>query len=1496
MFPNSPIWKIRLFCLLTFMLFCNMAGAQSLMWVKKISNNLNNIDYRHAHPIQINNSSDIFLNYMTQTYDQPTVFVFGDSLRKGRSNNELTHGIVRLDTGGNKVWHMYFSQDSSSSPIVKTLTDGKNIYLLISVNGKGPNIYFQGSVVDSLRNTDKRTIDAFYILKINLLGDVVWKRKIYAPNKLGIKAVKAAYNPDENTLQTFFEFHDSLYLQKDEYTYFKLRDPNRNYAHCTYQKDSSRFMMSNFDTAGRLINHRLFPTNIQGNEPQLGAYFFRSERNNLMWLNAMCKDISFDNTTIDSGTTVFFKTDSTGGSDVKFRLNSKFGNYQNQLNISEGGDYASIFRSSRNQITDTTKIGLLFKDSVYALFEVADLALLTKQFKLIRKRRLFQIASSPIYFYMQDLYLKGNHIYIQANVKNSTGNKQTLEIDGFDIVIPARHNSDYSGYTGEITLIMKLDTNLNVLWLKYLSNKYNKDLSRASFTSNIEIDKYHGLYFAAGLNQKDSFEFFNTRLKLNDSNYYYLAKLENNSISRGNISPGPYCAGDSLTIPFTSVGRFFSGNRFIAHLSDENGSFANPSKVKVLGSVFARKDSFIKAVFPKGNFISSNRYRIRILSTNPPIYSYYRVDTLRLRIYSRDTAYAGEDVAICRGDTVPLFVSGGSSWEWTPKKYLNSPHIYNPISVPDSSIRYTVVIKDQYGCGIADTAYKFIRVYNSLSIDFTPEAAHKICLNSEILISAAFKGGDSLKYKWIWTIKDSRNNYFFPKSDSFRLSDTIKFQLPAQEKDSIQIMVYLHDACSQNPINSTHTLYVRKEKSVALLPLKDSAICPGSASEIAVSFKGAEADKLSWKWQMRNASNQWITVKTMSGKHSDTLRYRTDTNWMSNTLFRIVLSDLCSNLNDTAFYTLKPLNPLDLKLNTGDSILCNGSKYIWRASGSGGNPASYTYRWTDVDSGNTLSLTDSLVLRPERLHNIRIELNDNCSAKKATLFLKVDILPALSVEILHKDSVICYGQMPLFKAKSIGGIPAAYRFQWLIDQQLTASSDSFHLNPKAYSETDAKYRTLSLVLNDLCSQPADTASVTLLILPAIRASVAVEDSICFKKQAVFTASAAGGIGNIQFKWSDVNNVGLAIGDTLFENFNTPQTLIRKLIAFDACSVNDTIVSSAVFLPPLKLDLYKSDTCNGQSLKLYARAGGGKTSAHSINWFKNMALAGSGSMLEIAPNSRDTYMAVLNDYCSSVSDTAFISANGHIKPKLQASRFCFGDETEIKSNLNDKEYVYQWIVNNRIETSQDSVLKKTFPSIGKHDVQLRVSAFQTCPGIDSLQIYILANPVADFSFVHFDGNAAGIPFKFLNHSQNATEWFWHFGNNDTSVQKEPEYRYTDSGRAKVTLIASNQGKCFDTIVMVIPVYEKIAFYFPNVFSPNGNGKNERFGIIPEQIDFIQQYELQIFNRWGELVFYTNNPSELWNGDNCMQGIYMYKSEIRDIYNVLHDIKGVVELLR
>jgi gliding motility-associated-like protein len=187
----------------------------------------------------------------------------------------------------------------------------------------------------------------------------------------------------------------------------------------------------------------------------------------------------------------------------------------------------------------------------------------------------------------------------------------------------------------------------------------------------------------------------------------------------------------------------------------------------------------------------------------------------------------------------------------------------------------------------------------------------------------------------------------------------------------------------------------------------------------------------------------------------------------------------------------------------------------------------------------------------------------------------------------------------------------------------------------------------------------------------------------------------------------------------------------------------------------------------------------------------------------------------------------------------------------------------------------------FTSDGCYDITLSVSDANGCSSssIFSNFICVEPRPNAAFSVVNNELPVLNPTVQLINNSTNATNYMWYFGDGNTSQIESPTYTYSaSSGSFLIQLVATNNAGCSDTTQQSVSIIDDLIFYIPNAFTPNGDESNNSFeAVFTSGID-SQNFNLTIFNRWGETVFETNDPKIGWDGTYkgvlVQEGIYTW----------------------
>jgi gliding motility-associated-like protein len=205
----------------------------------------------------------------------------------------------------------------------------------------------------------------------------------------------------------------------------------------------------------------------------------------------------------------------------------------------------------------------------------------------------------------------------------------------------------------------------------------------------------------------------------------------------------------------------------------------------------------------------------------------------------------------------------------------------------------------------------------------------------------------------------------------------------------------------------------------------------------------------------------------------------------------------------------------------------------------------------------------------------------------------------------------------------------------------------------------------------------------------------------------------------------------------------------------------------------------------------------------------------------------------------------------------------------------------------------------------NDSRFTVSLYTTndlgCSDSVTVQNYINVwpNPVSNFDINPSRTDMYHTEVAFTNKSIGANYYSWNLKNRFLENDFEPTYTYVqDSARHYIYLIAETNHGCVDTSRKLLIIDPVVTIYVPNSFTPNGDGRNdvffvEEFGIIKELLKF------QIFDRWGKLIYYTENYQP-WDGtylgSPAQQDTYVYRIEYVDALNKKGERIGHVNLLK
>jgi gliding motility-associated-like protein len=349
-----------------------------------------------------------------------------------------------------------------------------------------------------------------------------------------------------------------------------------------------------------------------------------------------------------------------------------------------------------------------------------------------------------------------------------------------------------------------------------------------------------------------------------------------------------------------------------------------------------------------------------------------------------------------------------------------------------------------------------------------------------------------------------------------------------------------------------------------------------------------------------------------------------------------------------------------------------------------------------------------------------------------------------------------------------------------------------------------------------------------------------------------------------------------------------------------CDVFDSV--KVYVAPPLLLEM--SDTskavCYGTQITIGGFGSGGSNSdSIKFNWNNGL---GDQTSYQVTPLSSVDYILTISDGCSDpISDTIKVT----IHPEITATAFtspiqCFGEIgfAEVSAQ-GPNDYGFKW------QYSKSAINSKLEAPTGIYGI--RITDLNTKCFKDT-QFIIPGHPQVEAFFSTSPHNDRCVSFRdprvnFIDNSIGGESGTWDFGDGSSlpyTLGENPLYAFTDTGIFQPNLKLINSAGCESEFTLELCIVPFTEIFGPNAFSPNNDGLNDVFFFSAYG---TKELRLLIYNRWGELVYETNDPSEnggwdgTFKGEDMPEGVYLYKLLYSGLTETERGVqKGAIHLLR
>jgi gliding motility-associated-like protein len=449
------------------------------------------------------------------------------------------------------------------------------------------------------------------------------------------------------------------------------------------------------------------------------------------------------------------------------------------------------------------------------------------------------------------------------------------------------------------------------------------------------------------------------------------------------------------------------------------------------------------------------------------------------------------DSLVCDLQPIKLFVhpSGGF-----PDDYLYRWNkIYNQDSILTTALRrdttYEIELIDVCN-NKRDTANIKITVRPVLQLTTFKDTT--ICNGTMASLSAIPKGGLPSGYSYTW------NNIPGTSTQNPVLSASTSFK------------VVLADGCTG--YSDSQQVSVTVLPALTLNVSNDTLICFGTPANLKSFASGGNGNyTFTWNQGLPKLANQTV--------------YPT-----ARTLYTIVLSDGCSAVLPLDSILILVRDKLRVSLPT-DTVICFGQSLNLQAAITGGDTINRKILWGGGQS------VPSILVQPDTATNYTIRVFDNCSNPESRDTIMVSARGPLNVSLPANDT-LCVGNSKWLNTLASGGNPSAYFFRW---ENGFGPGDKIIVNPVTTT-------TFTVILNDGCSVPEDTADVTIFVRPPLSLKTSGDTSVCEGDTINIQAFGSGGVrSGYQFDW------GSSLGKGAVQSIIGTTTKWYKVTFNDGCS-------------------------------------------------------------------------------------------------------------------------------------------------------------------------------------------------------------------------------------------------------------------------------------------------------------------------------------------------------
>ena len=775
---------------------------------------------------------------------------------------------------------------------------------------------------------------------------------------------------------------------------------------------------------------------------------------------------------------------------------------------------------------------------------------------------------------------------------------------------------------------------------------------------------------------------------------------------------------------------------------------------------------------------------------------------------------------------------------------------------------YSLTVSDS-GCSTSSIKPIIINSFPVASISTIPD----FCTGDTISINYTGTGSVSAIYNWN-----------FGNGNLISGTGAGPYQLSWSNQFADSVKVFVNDnGCKDTAFSIFHS-YQQPIAALSFTP----TVC--ELANNTVSFTGSAIAGSVYNWTMNNTFSQQgsgagpiVASWNSPGKKAISLT---------------INNHFCtSSVIDTITVLANPIASL-----TSLSTLCSNDTLVISSTSIAGANANYYWNF-----GNGQSLTGSgqgpynLIWNNQRRDSIQLIINDNGCRDTA---LKIIDIYQQPIAILNTPIALCENENG--SIAFVGSAIAGTVFNWSFSNPSSQSG----AGPYITSWNNAGIKNIQLSLNNNGCIDTVSAKIKINSNPIAKFfanNVCDGFPVLFSDSSSVTGSTISNhnwnFGDLQSTTNSSNPIHYYPHDTTYnvelivQSIDGCKDTIRKLITIYAKPIAEFIsdtVCQGITTRFNDLSTVRSNTIN--KWKWMMGDGDSSTVKNPNHIYKDGGIYNPSLIVTTLQGCLDTIIHPSRVWYIPVASFTPGSISG-CQPLLVNLN---NTSTSIDGTISS----IQWQLGNGITDSVNNP-SHLYNAPGDYTVSLFATTNLGCKNDTSITncITVFPKPEASFYYTPTEPDMLFPKMFFVNTSTYNAINKWIFSDGAISTDESPDHTYKNSGVYPVTLYVTSDDGCKDTSEQIITIKNVFTIYIPNAFTPNNDVVNDQFIV---QGYGITSYAINIFDRWGKLLFSSDSMSKSWdgtiNGREAPEDTYVYQINVRDFSTKKYEYTGRVSIIR